>query len=131
MRDLTGKGARDTTQVIRFQTVDQELFSSIMGVVADKSSSDRIGPITLYAENVSRKNAKPYTIVLQEEGAFAVKDIVEGQYVLHAFRDRNQNQKYDAGSLFPYAHSERFVYYPDTLKVRARWPIEGVQLILR
>ncbi|MEK6755085.1 MAG: Ig-like domain-containing protein [Bacteroidota bacterium] len=131
MRDLTGKRARDTTQVVRFQTVDQELFSSIMGVVADKSSSDRIGPITLYAENVSRKNAKPYAIVLQQEGAFAVKDIVEGQYVLHAFRDRNQNQKYDAGSLFPYARSERFVYYPDTLKVRARWPIEGVQLILR
>jgi hypothetical protein len=131
LSELTGKRGRDTTQVIRFQTFDQGLFSSIEGAVVDKRSSDQVGAIILTAENISRKNAKPSTVVPRQDGAFTVKDIVEGQYVLHAFRDRNQNKKYDSGSLIPFTSSERFAYYPDTLKVRARWPIEGVQLILR
>jgi len=131
LSELTGKRGPDTTQVIRFQTFDQGLFSSIEGVIADKRSSDQVGAIFVIAENISRKNTKPYTVVPRQDGAFTVKDVVEGQYVLHAFRDRNQNKKYDSGSLIPFTSSERFVYYPDTLKVRARWPLEGVQLILR
>ncbi len=131
LQDLYGNKGRDTTVSLRFETVDPEVFSSIEGVVKDLRDGDRTGPLILQAENVSRKMSKPYVVVVQETGNYAVSDIPEGQYVLRLFRDRNQNREYDAGAPFPFERSERFAFYPDTLKVRARWPLEGVQLILR
>ncbi|MBM4159882.1 MAG: hypothetical protein FJ217_02160 [Ignavibacteria bacterium] len=131
LRDIVGNEGRDTTVVLRFQTVDAELFSNIEGDAKDLRDTDRIGPIILQAENVSRKDSKPYLVVVHETGKFALTEMPEGLYVLRLFRDRNQNLKYDAGAPFPFEPSERFTYYPDTLKVRARWPLEGVQLILR
>jgi hypothetical protein len=129
VRDLAGKSGRDTVRAWRFQTLDDELLSSIEGFVRDDSRTDAAGNIFLFAENIARKMRKTYQVKLERPGAFVLRDILEGQYVLHAFRDRNRNQMYDAGRLYPFLNSERFTYYPDTLKVRARWPLDGVQLI--
>jgi hypothetical protein len=129
VRDLAGKSGRDTVRAWRFQTLDDELLSSIEGFVRDDSRTDAAGNIFLFAENIARKMRKTYQVKLERPGAFVLRDIIEGQYVLHAFRDRNRNQMYDAGRLYPFLNSERFTYYPDTLKVRARWPLDGVQLI--
>jgi len=129
VRDLAGRSGRDTVRAWRFQTLDDELLSSIEGFVRDDSPTDTAGNIFLFAENIARKIRKTYQIKLERPGGFVLRDILEGQYVLHAFRDRNRNQKYDAGRPYPFLSSERFTYYPDTLKVRARWPLDGVQLI--
>lgn len=127
----TGKKGKDTLRTLVFQTLDPEIFSSIEGVFIDNNRSDTTGSFHLFAKNITHKNSVPYRIVLRKAGKFEFKDITEGQYILLAFRDRNENKKYDAGQPFPFMQSERFINYPDTLKVRARWPLEGVQVILR
>ena len=128
--DLFGKRGRDSLKVFRFQTIDEELFSSIEGTVTDFDSSDRKGDLILIARNAAKHESKEYQIRLRQDGPFALRSVVEGKYVLFCYRDRNGNKKYDSGLVRPYQSSERFVQLPDTLKVRARWPLEGVELNL-
>lgn len=127
----TGKKGKDTLRTLVFQTLDPEIFSSIEGIVVDGNRSDTTGSFYLFAENITQKNSIPYRLIVKQEGKFEFKDITEGQYILRAFRDRNENKKYDAGQPYPFKQSERFLNYADTLKVRARWPLEGVQMIFR
>lgn len=129
--NLDGQRGKDSLRVFRFQTVDEELFSSIEGSVTDMSVTDARGDIYLTARNVSRKEPKEYTVRIRQPGVFVLGDILEGKYVIRAYRDRSGNSNYDPGLVFPFQRSERFVAYPDTLKVRARWPLEGVVLKLQ
>jgi hypothetical protein len=126
--NLDGKRGKDSLRVFRFQTVDEESFSSIEGSVSDTSNMDAKGDVFLTARNVSRKEPKEYTVRIRQPGVFVLGDILEGKYVIRAYRDRSGNRNYDPGLVFPFQRSERFVAYPDTLKVRARWPLEGVVL---
>jgi hypothetical protein len=129
--DLFGRRGRDSVKVFRFQTIDEELYTSIEGTVSDFDSTDRKGDLFVIARNILKRDSKEYQVRLGQDGPFALRNIVEGKYVLLAFRDRNGNKKHDSGLVHPYQPSERFVQYPDTLKVRARWPLEGVELKLR
>ena len=128
--DLFGRKGRDSLKMYRFQTMDEELYSSIEGTVHDSDSTDRKGDLVVVARTVVKHDSKEYQVRLTEDGPFALRSIVEGKYVLICYRDRNGNKKYDSGLAHPYQSSERFVQYPDTLKVRARWPLEGVELKL-
>ena len=64
-------------------------------------------------------------------GKFLVDHLPEGKYTMSAFVDADSSGSYTFGKPFPYHVSERFTIYPDTLKVRARWGVEGVVLTLR
>jgi hypothetical protein len=129
--DFFGKTGRDSLRIFRFQAIDQELFSTIDGIVRDGGSFDMVGPVYVVVRNAAAKDMKEYVSRLDQLGPFTLKDIPEGKYILHAYRDRNGNGRYDAGRVFPYIPSERFTQYGDTLKVRARWPLEGVTMWLR
>lgn len=128
--DLFGKKGRDSLKVTRFQTMDEELYSSIEGTVNDLDSNDRKGDLVVLARTISRNDSKEYQVRLGKDGPYALRNIVEGKYVLFCYRDRNDNKRYDSGLVHPYQPSERFVQYADTLKVRARWPLEGVDIKL-
>jgi len=129
--DWSGKKFQDSLRVIRFETLDAEALSSIEGIVVDTREIEKEAAIIVTAEGVDAKNKKSYTTSADRNGSFLIGQIEEGRYVVHAFKDRNLNGKYDAGSPFPFVGSERFGYAPDTLKVRARWPLEGVKIELR
>jgi hypothetical protein len=129
--DFDGRRGRDSLRLFRFQTVDEESFSSIEGIVTDNSATDQKGSVVLLARNVSRREPKEYVVQLSQPGTFEFRDILEGKYIVRAYRDRTVDQKYDGGNVFPFKPSERFTQYPDTLRVRARWPLEGVQLKLQ
>ncbi len=128
--DLLGKSGKDSLRVFRFQTIDRELFSTIEGAVRDTGSLDVGGPVYVVARNATAKEVKDYVLRLERVGTFILQDIPEGKYFLRAYRDRNGNGRYDPGRVFPYRQSERFTEYADTLKVRARWPLEGVTMWL-
>lgn len=131
MKDLQGKAGKDSLRVFRFQTIDRDLFSTVEGAVRESGSIDVGGPIYVMARDAAAKDAKEYEVRLERAGAFTLKDIPEGKYLLRAYRDRNGNGQFDPGRVFPYKPSERFAQYADTLKVRARWPLEGVVIWMR
>ena len=132
IQDLAGNTAKDTTIVVHFRTLDADQLSSIEGVVSDAASEDTVGSIVVRARNVaSGKTESAVSVRLERPGPFLIDRLVEGRYTLDVYRDRNRNGRYDPGTVFPFAPSERFSVYADTLKLRARWPLEGVHLELK
>jgi len=129
--DFSGNRADDTVRAVSFQTLDAERFSTIEGTVLDRHRSDTMGVVILRATEASGNNPRTRQITVEKAGTFVFDRLLEGSYVLDAFRDRNGNGLYDAGKAFPFVSSERFTVHPDTLKLRARWPLEGVTIELK
>jgi hypothetical protein len=54
--------------------------------------------------------------------------VYPGKYLLWSYIDSDSSSTYSYGKPYPFNPSERFVYYPDTLKLRARWPVADVKI---
>jgi hypothetical protein len=131
LRDITGNTGKDTALYFSFETLDSERLSGIEGVVADEHPDDAMGPVVVKVFDVTKKGPAVESVTIPGPGPFAFKRLLEGRYTLEAYRDRNGNGSYDAGQVFPFGISERFIVHPDTLRLRARWPVEGVRLEIR
>ncbi|MBI4810869.1 MAG: Ig-like domain-containing protein [Ignavibacteriales bacterium] len=125
--DYAGNRFTDTTFTLKFQTIEEKLLSGLSGTVSDDIQAGS-GRIDIVAKNVVKKESDSYMQRIDGPGNFKFKYLVEGKYVLTAFRDTDSNGVYSYGKPFPYVPSERFIIYPDTLKLRARWPLEGVSI---
>jgi hypothetical protein len=126
-----GRVCRDSTKSWRFETLDVEDLSSVQGLVVDENTRDTEGRLFVTAVQIGEKIPKQYTIKADATGNFLFPQIAEGRYIFQSFRDRNNNGKYDSGKPFPFISSERFSPFTDTLKVRARWPLEGVKITMK
>jgi len=131
MRDVRGAVSKDSTRTFRFQTIEEDAFSSIEGSVTDFRTRDTTGNIVVLASKIGSGGMEQFSAVASSTGAFVFSQLGEGTYIVQAFRDRNGNGLYDSGKPFPYVPSERLSPQTDTLKVRARWPLEGVKVELR
>ena len=129
--DHDGNRWRDSVLSLRFQTLDLRMTGTMEGVVSDVHPADVAGPIRLSVRSIDLPEAHVRELVLQRPGTFTLERLPEGRYLLAAFRDRDSSGAFDAGQPFPFAPAERFVEVPDTLKIRARWGIEGVPVRLR
>ncbi|MBI4549143.1 MAG: Ig-like domain-containing protein [Ignavibacteriae bacterium] len=123
--DFSGNRYLDSVWVQHFQTIDERSLGSIEGNVIDQNETAR-DKIFLIVNKVSSKESETHQLVIDTAGTFAFDRIPEGRYTLFAFRDTDKNRVYSYGKPFPFAWAERFVEYPETLKVRARWPLEGL-----
>ena len=97
------------------------------GAVADDSTITK-GRIIVTATAISSRDIRPQYRTLEKPGPFAFEELPEGQYVLSAIIDVDSNGVYSYGKPFPFQPAERFMQYNDTLKVRARWPLEGIAI---
>jgi hypothetical protein len=131
LHNWAGRACRDSTKSWRFETLDIEDLSSVEGIVIDKNKIDTRGHLYVTAVQIGERNPKHYMVETDATGYFLFPQIAEGRYVLQSFRDRNNNGKYDSGQPFPFIYAERFSSISDTLKVRARWPLEGVKIEMK
>ncbi len=127
LQDFSGNHPHDSIETVRFQIVSESILGSIQGTVAVESFTGK-GIIFVAATPLSSKTMRPYQQPIQHTGAFLFNDLPEDKYILSAFIDADSNGTYSYGKPFPFHSAEQFVVYPDTLKVRARWPIEGVNI---
>jgi hypothetical protein len=130
VRDYHGFRYKDSTLVIRFQTIDLRVTGVMSGSVVDAQGEKGRGPIYLTASSIDLPTRRTRTLRMNSPGRFLLEKLVEGKYVLDAYRDTDSSGTYTYGEPYPYVPSERFVVYRDTVKVRARWTVEGVQLTL-
>lgn len=126
VKDFSGNSYKDSVRVIRFQTIDVRTMGSIEGSVVDSASGKNGGEIFLTARRLSTTPSLENTIRLKKPGKFFFDQMPEGQYTLKAFEDRDSSQSYSFGKTFPFRPAERFAVYADTIKVRARWGVEGI-----
>ncbi len=131
LRDFAGNAGKDTVLYFSFETLDSERLSGIEGMVVDVHPDDTTGPIVVKAFDVAQKGPAVQTVTIPGPGTFSFGRLLEGRYTLEAYRDRNGNGSYDPGRIAPFIVSERFIVYPDTLRLRARWPFEGVRIEIR
>ena len=130
LKAWNGLLSRDTVKTIQLRTVDVDELSAIEGVIVDKKVEEK-GNLVVIAESVGGREQRAYSVTLNKAGVFMLPEIRGGRYTLRAFRDSDMNESYDPGKPFPFMKSERFNVYADTLKLRARWPIEGLGLELK
>jgi hypothetical protein len=131
VHDWRDSTCKDSTKIWRFETLDIEDMSSVEGTVVDLNATDTVGCLYVTAFEIGKKNFGSYIVPADATGKFIFPIVTEGQYVFQAFRDRNKNGIYDSGKPFPFIFSERLSPLSDTLKVRARWPLEGVKIQMK
>lgn len=125
--DSRGNRFRDTTMRVAFQTMDLRNTGTIDGQILDLQPR---GAAVVTAHSVDMTPPRSATLVVPKGNVFGFKDLLEGKYRLEGYRDEDGNGMYSPGLPYPYRPAERFGVYPDTVKVRARWGIEGVILKL-
>jgi hypothetical protein len=128
--DLSGNRYRDSVMSVRFQTFDPRTTGTLEGYVVDSDSSLNRGDIVLTATRIL-SSPVVRSITLQEPGKFKFDRLPEGRYTMSAFRDRDSSHSYSFGRPFPFEPSERFAAYSDTIKVRARWGVEGINVVFK
>ena len=131
VRSVYGMGYRDSSFVVRFQTLDSRTTGTIAGVVMDARGEKGRGRIYVTASSVNLTPYRSQTVAIDRPGSFMFGGLVEGKYVVSGFRDADGSGKYSVGLPFPYIPAERFTVYADTIRVRARWGVEGVVLQFR
>jgi hypothetical protein len=113
--------------VFHFQTLDLRNTGSISGIVRDA----RGGKIVLTASSINITPRHSSTIRMGSPGPFAFAELPEGKYTISAFNDSGGSGEYAFGVPAPFRPSDRFTVFPDTIRVRARWGVEGVLVKFR
>lgn len=120
--DLFGNRFKDSVSLVQFGVEDPENLGSIEGVFAGFGGKRNI----VTAANISDTKQPVQKTLTLPSGKFLFTGLPEGKYALKAFDDVNGNSLHDAGKPFPWKKAERFTLYQDTVRVRARWPVDGV-----
>ncbi len=111
----------DTTISKRILTISKLDFTGTMGKVIGTKNKN----IKVVLEPLER-NSKSLQTNLNKKSEFEFDRVIPGNYLLWAYDDKDSNNVYTFGSIKPFKYSEKFLYYPDTLKLKARWPIGDI-----
>jgi hypothetical protein len=106
---------RDTTFITKFTTYNSVNYTGLSGVITG-ASADYI----LVLEEVDKPELK-YKTGIDSTGKFEFTDVLPGKYKLWTFQDLKGKKEFYFGSLFPYEHSAKFLYYPSKIELIARW----------
>lgn len=131
VKELRGMRYRDSVVAIRFETLDLRTTGSIAGTVTDQATPPPAGRYLVTASALDQNPAVDQTVGVDKPGKFMIDKLPEGRYTIAAFQDADSSGSYSYGRPFPFLPSERFMVYADTVKVRARWGVEGVKLDFR
>jgi hypothetical protein len=122
LSDINSNKLYDTLK-LTFKTIDPSNFGAIEGkIICEDTTSN----VIISAFDTEKK--KVFHATSKCNSKFSFEQIPQGKYIISAFIDSNRNGKYDYGRVFPFVPSERFTFYPDTVKVRARWTTENVDI---
>jgi hypothetical protein len=122
-KDLAGNKV-DSVLSVNFRTNDESYFSEISGKVKnfDKTKSEKV---FISARGIDGPRQK-YLTKVDSTGKYEIKRILQGSYLLKMFHDENGQGEHKLGSSITNEFSSRFIYYPDTIKVKPRWPVSDV-----
>jgi len=128
VRDIRGGHWRDSLYVVRFQTLDTRLLGTIEGTLAGSLAGHGV---VVSARSTDRTPQRSIEIRVEKPGKFVIDGLPEGRYRIDAFEDLDGDGQFRTGLPHPFVPSAPFAVYPDTVKVRARWSVEGVEMKFR
>lgn len=116
--DLAGN-KKDTLITIKIETNSESDYGSISGIIKNRNLVD---DLELEAKQVNGK--KSYKIKVVDE-KYQLKNILPGSYLMKLSLPSENSPKSVEG------YSKPFVYFPDTIKVKSRWPTTDVNFDAR
>lgn len=123
LKDLAGNSA-DSTFEFAFSTINELEFSGASGKVNVGEGIDQ-NQVWANLKNVEDKKIR-YANKIKSNKVFLFDRVIPGKYLLWFFEDTDSNQTYSFGEVFPQKYSEKFIYYSDTLNLRACWPVGDI-----
>jgi len=121
IKDAAGNSV-DSVFTQKFSTINSLQFSGASGKVYTNHNPDNV---YIELKNIDSKK-KNYKKKINSNGEFKFERVVPGQYLIWSFFDADSNGEYSYGKINPFEKSEEFVFYPDTLNLKARWPVGDV-----
>jgi len=115
----------DTIISFHLKTMDDKLYGAIKGELLDASGS---GPYIIIIKN---EKGQEFRHRIEKQGIYSMADIPVGTYSIDAFEDKNNDGKYDLGSIKPFRFSERITQRKETITVRPRWTMDGINIQFR
>lgn len=125
MTDKRGISFQDTTISFHLKTMDDRNFGSIKGELSDPKGS---GPYFIIIKN---EKGQQYSHRIEKQGIYSLTDIPVGTYSIEIFEDKNNDGKHDLGSIKPFRFSERITQRKETITVRPRWTMDGINIQFR
>ncbi len=113
----------DSIRTLKFKTFNNLEYTGASGKVIVETNH----PVILVLESAKDKEIKYYQTADQNSN-FNFERLIGSQYLLWSFIDKDSNGVYSFGKVEPFEPSEQFVYYPDTLNLRPRWPVGDIIL---
>jgi len=111
----------DSLYTHKFTTVSELDYTGVIGNV--ESVVDSLQSYVVLRSATPEK--KTYTQKVVNK-SFNMNKILPGKYLIWSFIDSNVDKKYNAGVVSPLKYAEEFQFYPDTLNLRARWPVGDI-----
>jgi hypothetical protein len=110
-----------------FRTASVNSFGEMKGVINSGYTDYNIFDYPIKIE-MEAKEIIPMLIYNFEtrDSVFGFRNILDAEYGLFAFIDKNNNSAYDFGYPFPLEYSEPFYIYPQTLNIKGGWTVENV-----
>ncbi len=90
-------------------------------------ASNKAENIKLVLEGAGTQNRK-YKADADSINNYSFSRVVPGKYLIWCYNDADSSNNYTFGNVMPFKKSEKFAYYPDTLNLRARWPVGDVNI---
>lgn len=118
--DLAGN-FYDSVYTKKFRVEDGLNYSGVSGIYLNSSNEN----IFVIIQQVDSKKQYQKEV---KDNKFDFSKITPGKYLLWYYQDMDLNQEYSYGQVFPNKKAEKFNFYPDTLNLRARWPIGDIKL---
>lgn len=115
---IEGKSLKDSIVFINMKSEKALGYGGLSGVLVYESQSTIVELMSL--ENKS----EIFYSSVNSNYEFEFNKIPEGPYSMMIIDDRNADNIYSYGSVFPFKASEWFYVHPDTFKVRANWDID-------
>jgi hypothetical protein len=109
-----------------FFTAPASSLSYLSGLVQEQGKDAQGSRFIVEATRIEPVPPLTFTTAASETGAFRIVDIPEGRYVLRAYRTSAQSTHYAYGTAVPFQPAAPFAVFSDTIRVRARWPVEGI-----
>jgi hypothetical protein len=122
---LWGDVLSDTTISRRIFITSEDEFGSLSGQLDVHKTLTHNAYINIIPLD---KKILPRRILVEDQNFFHALWLPEGQYMIGAFLDLDDNTKYSAGRLAPFQYSEPFTVKEDTIRIRKRWEAANISI---
>ncbi len=109
----------DSLYSAEITTINDLDFSGVSGSINSKSKSKKV--VQIYNKD------NKYSQKISSDNIFNFSRVIPGKYLMWMYEDKDSSETYNYGKVFPKVRSEKFIVYPDTLNLRARWPIGDIE----